>query len=223
MFTRNQLLLVVVTLALLIGLFSNPDRQHERKTPWNIQRLPDGRIHVFGLTPGKTSIQEANQILGHFADTRLYNTEPARLLATHEKLILGEEPARLDLQYQLDELDVAELQQASTVFSPCRYIKPAIEQEITLLNMPIEKIIYTPVNNYSVGQIESHLGDPDELRVVNETQQIMLYQKYNLTVHINSDKADVFVYAAAMPVSDAPKSETRSDQETTEPAATIRN
>lgn len=194
MHTRNKFLLLVISAGLLIGILSSPNHQHQNKTPWNIQHLPDGHVYVFGITPGKTTIQEANQILGHFAETRLYNTEPSRLLATHENMLLGDELARLDLQYRIDDVELAAMQQSSVVFSPCKYIKPGIEQDIALLDTPIEKIIYTPVNDYSTDSVEQRFGEADEIRQVNEKQQILLYKKYNLTVQVNSDKPDVFVY-----------------------------
>lgn len=218
MHTRNKFLLLVLGFGLLIGLLSSPDHQHETKTPWNIQRLPEGHVHVFGITPGKTTIQEANQILGHFAETRLYNTEPPRLLATHENMLLGDEMARMDLQYQIDELELASLQQSSVEFSPCKYIKPGMEQEIALLDTPIARIIYTPVNDYSNGSIEQRFGEADEIRQVNEKQQVMLYRKYNLSVYINSDKPDVFVYDAAV-VTPAVSAQNTELKETALPAA----
>lgn len=194
MFTRNKFLFVLICTGLLIGLLSSPNHQHENKTPWNIQRLPDGHVHVFGITPGKTTIQEANQILGHFAEPRLYNTEPAKLLATHSNILLGDGPARIDLQYAIDDVELASLQQRSTVFSPCIYIKPNTEQDIALLNTPIAKIIYTPAANYTTSLIERHFGEADETRQINVKQQVLLYKKFNLTVHLNSDKPDVLVF-----------------------------
>ncbi|MDQ1362764.1 MAG: hypothetical protein QG652_624 [Pseudomonadota bacterium] len=192
--TLNKLLLLIIALGLLIGIFSRPEHQHDNKTPWNIQRLPDGHIHVFGITPGKTTVQEANQILGHFAATRLHNTEPAQLIATHENMMLGEEMAQLDLQYQIDETELAYMQQSSTVFSPCQPVQLTTEDEIALLNTPIAKIIYTPVTDYSTNKVEHHFDEADEIRQINETQQIMFYREIGLTVYINSDKPDVFVY-----------------------------
>ncbi|MBI3188634.1 MAG: hypothetical protein HYZ31_12315, partial [Gammaproteobacteria bacterium] len=148
---HNKFLILIIGMALLIGLMSSPDNPYQTKTPWNIQPLIDGRVYVFGITPGKTTIQEANQILGHFAESRLYNTEPPQLLATHESLILGDdESARIDLQYTIDEVELAAMQQTSMVFSPCQFVKPTVEQEIELLNKPVAKLIYTPVTDYSV-------------------------------------------------------------------------
>ena len=194
MATHNKFLILIITLGLAIGLFNKPDSQRENKTAWNIQQLADGRIHVLGITPGKTTIQEADQILGHFAEPRLYNTEPARLLATHEHIMSGKDTARIELEYQLDELDLAALQQSVTVFSPCQYDKPTTEQEIALLSTPIAKIIYTPTTQYTTRSIKRYLGDADSIEQKNPEQQIMHYRKLNLTVYINRDKPDVLVY-----------------------------
>ena len=192
---HNKFLIFIIGMALLIGLMSSPDNPYQTKTPWNIQPLIDGRVYVFGITPGKTTIQEANQILGHFAETRLYNTEPPQLLATHERLILGDDKsARIDLLYFIDDVELAAMQQTSPVFSPCQYIKPTLEQEIELLNTPVSKLIYTPVTDYSAKAVKRQLGDADTIEELNEKQQIMRYKKFNLTVYINSDKPDVFVY-----------------------------
>lgn len=196
---HNKILLLIIGLALLIALFSKPEHQAENKTPWNIQQLPDGRIYVFGITPGKTTIQEANQILGHFAEMRLYNTEPPQLLATHESMLLGDDLARIDLQYAIDDVELADMQQSSTVFSPCQYIKPAMEQEIALLNSPIARIIFTPVANYTVNSVNRQLGDADEIIPVNDKQEILRYKKLNLTIYINSHKPDVFIYDDVTP------------------------
>lgn len=193
---HNKFLILIIGVALLIGLMSKPDNKYENKTPWNIQPLVDGRVFVFGITPGKTTIQEANQILGHFAETRLYNTEPAQLLATHENLVLGDDKsARIDLQYAIDDIELAAMQQDAVIFSPCQFVKPTMEQEIELLNSPIAKLIYTPDTDYSVKSVIRQLDEPDVLEELNEKQQIMHYKKFNLTVYINSGKPDVFVYA----------------------------
>ena len=189
----------MIGLGLLIALFSKPEHQAENKTPWNIQQLADGRIYVFGITPGKTTIQDSNQILGHFAEMRPYNTEPPQLLATHENMLLGDTLARVDLQYAIDDVELAGMQQSSPVFSPCQYIKPSMEQEIALLNTPITKIIYTPEINYTVKSATRQLGDADEIIHVSDQQEILRYKKFNLTIYINSDKPDVFIYEDVMP------------------------
>ena len=199
MATHNKLLILLITLGLMIGLFSKPDYQHENKTPWNIQTLASGGVHVFGITPGKTTIQEANQILGQFTEPRLYNNAPVRLLATHEKIFIGEDVARIELEYQLDELDLAEIQQGVTQFHVCQYSKLTTEQEIHLLNIPIARIIYTPKKQYSRSAIEGELGKADSIDETKPGQQILRYAKYQLTVTINKDKPDVLIYGNVMP------------------------
>lgn len=195
MFGHRKLLLLIICIGLLIALFGKQNHQHDSKTPWNIQQLPDGYIHVLGITPGKTTMQETNLILGDFAETRLYNTDPAHLLATHENISLGAGSARIDLQYQIDDVELASLQQKSRIFSPCQYVTLDIEDEIALLNSPIEKIIYTPVHDYSLGTVEDHLGKADEIQQAGTNQQVLLYHALNLTIYLNSDRPDVFVYA----------------------------
>ena len=199
MATHNKLLILLITLGLMIGLFSKPDYQHENKTPWNIQTLASGGVHVFGITPGKTTIQEANQLLGQFTEPRLYNNAPVRLLATHEKIIISEDVARIELEYQLDELDLAEIQQGVTEFHVCQYSKLTTEQEIHLLNKPIARIIYTPQKQYTRSAIERELGDADSVDETKPDQQIMRYAKYQLTVTINKNKPDVLIYESVMP------------------------
>lgn len=204
---HNKFLLLVIGAAILIGLMSNPDNPYQDKTPWNIQPLIDGRVYVFGITPGKTTIQEANQILGHFAETRLYNTEPPQLLATHQDLVLGDEKsARIDLQYAIDDVELAAMQQSSVVYSPCQFVRPTMEQEIELLNATIAKLIYTPASDHTTKSVKRQLGEADAIEEVNEKQQIMRYKKFNLTVYINSDKPDVFVYddVAQSPATEQP-------------------
>ena len=199
MATHKKLLLLLFSLGLMIGLFSKPDYQHENKTPWNIQTLASGGVYVFGITPGETTIQEANQILGQFTEPRLYNNAPVRLLATHEKIIIGEDVARIELEYQLDELDLAEIQQGVTEFHVCQYSKLTTEQEIHLLNKPIARIIYTPQKQYTRSAIERELGDADSVDETKPDQQIMRYAKYQLTVTINKNKPDVLIYESVMP------------------------
>ena len=194
MATQHKFLLLIISIGLVVGLFSKSAYHYENKTPWNIQPFGNGQIHVFGITPGTTTIQDANLILGHFAEIRLYNTEPPRLIAVHDNIQLGAETATIELEYQLDALDLAELQQTVNDFSPCRYAVPTVEQQIALLNTPIQKIIYTAKRQYNSSDIERQLGKADEIQQVNATQQIILYRKYNLSIYINNDKPDVLVY-----------------------------
>lgn len=194
MLNRTQILLLLVTGFLLYGLFSKAAHQHDSKTPWNIQLLQNGQVYVFGLTPGKTSIQEANQILGHFASSHLYNTDPPMLLATHHNLKLGGEPVRLDLQYRMDELDLAEMQQQLPYFSQCHPASLSTQQEINSLNSVIYRIIYTSQKQHDIDLVEDKLGKADEIRETNPEQTIMKYHRYHLTVTINKNREDKFVF-----------------------------
>ena len=84
---RTFLLFLMIGTALLILVIGgNPTEDQPAYTPWNISILDNNKIRVFGVTLGKTTIQDANQIFANFPETRLIdNNGKLQLLFCHTK------------------------------------------------------------------------------------------------------------------------------------------
>jgi len=196
---RNLLIILVIALALMVALIGHNRQQKMGKVPWDITVLPDGRVHVLGITLNQTTIQEANQILGNFAEPRLYLQPTPHLLAVHENVWIAGMLARVDLQYHLDDTRLAVIQQAALPGSENSYFELTQEQQIDLLATPIVKLIYTPAKEYSEGGIERRFGEPDKKQKVSEQSEIWTYSKLGLTVTLNANGPDTFIYTALAP------------------------
>ena len=78
---------MIGTALMIMVIGDNQDEKHPEYMPWNIDIIQNNNIRVFGVTLGKTRIQDANQILASFADTRLLkNGSELELIAVYDEL-----------------------------------------------------------------------------------------------------------------------------------------
>jgi len=176
--------------------------------PWEVNRLDNGSLRVFGITLGKTTIQEANQIYASFAKTRLQDitsandTHSHQLIAIYDELSTGGLLGKIQLGYQLDPEVLAEIVKTANVSSEDQVDQKntklyAIDNktEIELLNTPVSSITYIPAIDFGEDVIRQRFGQAAEELIINEDKQLWFYPELGLQVYIYTNELDRFVYS----------------------------
>lgn len=202
--------------------------QHEPTTqldslPWEVDRLENGSLRVFGLTLGKTSIQDANQIFASFADTRLQVTtdtheyQEYQLLAIYDDLIISGLVAQIKLTYLLEPSD---LQQIYRSVKPTQTKKAELKTlkeeaglysvsndiEMKYLSKPVSSITYIPSIDYGLETIRQNFGPATEEKQVNDDLQLWRYPEMGLEIYISQSSLDQFIYTPLKPQGKAEQS-----------------
>jgi len=169
-------------------------------TPWDIQIQDNGASRVFGLTLGKSNIQEANQIFASFADTRLLIDESNQpvLVAHYNELVMDGIVADLELYYQLEPAVLEQLHKDLVAIENSQrqqtYKLPA-DTEMDYLSTPIARIVYKPAIQYGEELITQRFGAPQQTVKVDDQQRHWLYPDSGLTISLfDGQQAEEFEY-----------------------------
>lgn len=193
---RPFLIFLMVATALMIAVIGNRSRPTlPGYLPWEVKVLDNGSTRIFGITLGKTRIQDANQILASFPDNQLI-TQPADeagLYAVYDQLNLGGFLARLELQYDLDDEQLARLLPANDD-SAGGYRGMSEREKMELLNATVKRIRYIPQVNYTADLLLQHFGQPNQQQTVGPQQQRWRYRVLGLDILVNADGPEVFTY-----------------------------
>ena len=184
--------------------------------PWEVDRLENGSLRVFGLTLGKTSIQDANQIFASFAKTRLQvstdsnHYQSYQLVAIYDDLIIGGLIAQIKLNYLIDSSKLQDIYRSVKASQAENIATEALEEgielysiskevEIKQLNKPVSSISYIPSIDYDLDSIRQYFGPASEEKQVDEDLQLWNYPEMGLKIYISKSKPDQFVYSPLTP------------------------
>lgn len=204
---RTFLILLMIGTAMMIAVIGEKESTVDLDyVPWEVDRLENGSIRVFGLTLGKTTIQDANQIFASFADTRLSSTQledgtqTLQLIAIYENLTIGGLVAEIQLTYQLDAQNLQEIYNnlmptdETSKNQPIVFYKIKKETEIKHLSTAISSITYIPSIDYDHETIRQRFGLAAEELKFSDTEERWRYPDLGLKIYIHKDKPDLFVY-----------------------------
>jgi len=181
-------------LILVIG--GNPTQDHPAYTPWNINVLDNNKIRVFGVTLGKTTIQDANQIYARFPETRLIdNNGKLQLLAIYRQLQFGGLVADIELNYDLDNTTLQKLKDSAFLDPKTEHLNLPENVEISLLNTVIANLIYKPSIDYEIDIILQRFGTPESEQKMSGNLTLWTYPKSGLEIIINDAGPDTFIYS----------------------------
>lgn len=177
--------------------------------PWEIDILQSGTSRAFGITLGKTTIQEANQIFANFAETRLLSQKSDtgvlkhRLIARYNELTIGGLIAELQLDYKVAQNTLAEIYQslneASTTANTLasnQYHAIDKETEMNFLNTVVERITYIPSVDFGEEVIRQRFGQAAKETVIDENTQRWSYPQLGLDIILQRNKPDEFIYSS---------------------------
>ncbi|MCW9013209.1 MAG: hypothetical protein OQL06_05455 [Gammaproteobacteria bacterium] len=195
---RTFLIFLMIGTALMILVIGG--EQSTKKSdymPWNVSVARNGSISAFGITLNKTPIQDANQILASFPETRLISsaTQPAQLIAFYSDVNMAGLMAEFELEYKLSKEKLAELQQTAEAVPGQDYFHLSNSVEMELLNTAVSRLTYKPLIDYDMDIILQRFGQPDSEYKISETTQALEYANLGLSIYINSAGQDMFVYS----------------------------
>jgi len=206
---RTFLIILMIGTAMMIAVIG----QHEPTThldtmPWEVDRQENGSLRVFGITLGKTSIQEANQIFASFGKTQLQVTtdndeyQTYQLIANYDGLIIGGLITQIQLTYQIEQNELQDIYRSvkntkasQDVNQGIQYYSVSNKTEISYLSTPISTITYIPSIDYDLETISQNFGLASEKRQLSDEEQVLDYPEMGLKIYIHDNKPDRFVYA----------------------------
>jgi hypothetical protein len=198
---RTFLIFLMVGTAMMIAVLGQykPHTQLDY-TPWDIHIQDNGASRVFGLTLGKSNIQEANQIFASFAETRLVidQDDMAMLVAHYNELVMDGIVADLYLYYQLEQATLQQLRSdlvTSDVSGQSQktYTLPA-DVEMDYLSTPISRIVYKPAIQYGEELITQRFGTPQQIVKINDLQRHWHYPESGLVIRLFDHQPEEFEY-----------------------------
>jgi len=204
---RKFLLFLMIGTAMMIAVIGKHEPEVKLDyVPWDVRVLESDTSHVFGITLGKTTIQEANKLFASFAVTQLMitkdeaNQQKLELLATYKELIMDGVIARLQLTYQLEPKTLNHIYEKVSGTAenkePLAIYKLSPDIEMQYLNTPVSSIRYIPSIDYGESTIRQLFGQPSEELIVNENQRLWLYPESGLQIKLNTNQADEFIYTS---------------------------
>ena len=211
---RTFLILLMVGTAMLITVIGQHEPANRLDTmPWEVTKLDNGSIRVFGVTLEKTSIQDANQIFADFAQTQLQVAHftlddgsqgtSLKLTASYNELSFGGLNAYIQLSYQADSNELLEIYNTITAdqktnqptsISGTQTFSISDKISIQYLNRPVSEIIYIPSVDYDLDAIQENFGVAAQKEQLSETVLVWHYPDMGLTIYIDKNAPDRFVY-----------------------------
>lgn len=195
---RNFLLFLMIGTALMILVIGGePIQDHPDYTPWNISILENNKTKVFGITLGKTAVQDANQIFASFPETQLILRDDGehQLFALYKELKLGGLIADIQVAYKLDKDMLENLAQSANINPETGQTRLPEELEISLLSSTIDSLIYKPSVDYETEIILQRFGPPDSEETISDTITHWLYPDTGLKIILNTKGLDTFMYS----------------------------
>jgi hypothetical protein len=194
---RNFLIFLMIGTTLMILVMGGHQTQrHPSYTPWNIDILENNKIRVFGVTLGKTTIQDANQIFASFPETRLVEKdEKLKLLAIYHELQFGGLVADIELSYNLDNDELKKLKDVATTDAQSGHLRLPEDIEMTLLSTNISKLVYKPSVDYEIDTILQRFGTPKSEQTISGNVTRWIYSESGLDILINQNDLDIFTYS----------------------------
>jgi len=197
--------IVVALLAvplLFIDRDAKPPAQLAEGLPWQIELAPDGLTHVFGLTPGITTLAESRQRLGTDVQVAMIiaKGETGSVEAYYEnitagvvtgKMILTLETAQEQREAMLKRAIKAEFMESAT-----RRIELA-DADLQDLGMArIMAITFIPSANLSEEIVVKRFGAPRERVRSGESVEHFLYPDKGLDLRLDAKGKEVLQYVA---------------------------
>jgi hypothetical protein len=170
------------------------------KVPWRVTVNPDGSSEVFGLTLGRSTLQDAQRLLDDEADITLFAAPDGALSleAYFEQVLLS--GLRADMVMTLD-MPVDRLQtmydqglRVSKLGSGARKVSLSSEDSAQAQQAPIRFLTYLPMADLDPEIVEKRFGAPAERIPVDGGVSHWLYPELGLDIAMAPERKEVFQY-----------------------------
>ena len=186
---------MIGTTLLILVMGGHQSQQNSAYTPWNINVLDNNKISIFGISLGKTTIQDANQIFASFPETRLLEeNNRQQLRAIYRELQFDGLIADIELIYNLDDSTLQQLKTSAIPEPESSYYRLPENIEISLLNSTATSLIYKPAIDYEMDIILQRFGAPHSEQTLSDNILRWSYPESGLTIIIDDSGPDKFIY-----------------------------
>lgn len=195
---------LLITLVLAIYPFIGKDEESVKVTglPWQIDKLPNGSIRVFGVIPGQTTLGEAVSHLGADMELAIMDSshEAASLEMYYGQYRAGLLSARLVFAADMDA-DTINSMRANAVDKQVletgtrKHVLSA-EDHARAYTAVIQTIACVPAVNLDHDIIIKRFGEPAEVIHTDNQLTHYLYPSKGLDVILNEDGKEVLQYVA---------------------------
>ncbi len=205
---RTFLIILMIATAMMIAVIGRHEPTAQLDTmPWEVDRLENGSLRVFGITLGKTSIQDANQLFANFGKTLFTVTSSAnnktnyQLITQYDELIIGGMIAKIILTYDINQTDLETIYHSlkSENATPKRinhvdFYSVNEKTKMRYLSAAISGVTYIPSIDYDLQSIRQNFGQPAKEKTLNKELQEWSYPEMGLLIHVHSTLPDRFIY-----------------------------
>lgn len=198
--------IVVVLLAVPLLFMSDDAGNHPAESasgaPWQIENLADGTTRVFGLIPGRSSLNDARQLFGPDAQIALILAagETGSVEAYYDKVSVGIVTGKMILTL---ETTLAQREQMLKRARKAEYMESATRRvelgDADLLEVgraPIAAIGFIPSANLDPQVVLQRFGTPTERIRSSEQTEHFLYPDKGLDLRLDAKGKELLQYVA---------------------------
>lgn len=169
--------------------------------PWQIETTADGSIRVFGLTLGKSTLQEANELYHHGAEVSLFVSPEGqyKVEAYFDKVVLGGFSAQIILVIALSQDQLADMFQrgirVSSLGGGRKKATLAPQDLQTVYNSSVTTLTYLTRARLDDELLIKRFGEPAKRIEEPETHTVhWLYPKKGLDIALSEKGRAVLQY-----------------------------
>lgn len=170
--------------------------------PWQIARTPEGDTRVFGLTPGRSSIDDALAVFGNDVDIALVAPprRPARVEAYFAAMRAGFVTGRLVLTIDIPEDRIVAMRERAvrSTFMESGARKHVLHPDdlLAVRGAPLGVITFIPSVDLEEAVIIARFGQPAMRIDGSDGVEHFLYPPLGLDIALNSRGKEIFQYVA---------------------------
>ncbi len=196
---------IITVLLLLAAALLLPGGKAPESTPllpWQIDIDAQGNSHVFGLTLGQSTLDDARTIFGEEGKVQLFVSPTAdySIEAYFSRISLSGLKADIILTLEIGQEEAAGMyergvrqEQAS---AGTKKISLSAEDQAIVTRKPIRLLSYVPAANLDEQLIISRFGEPTSRLPDAENALHLLYPEKGLDISLNPEGKELFQYCA---------------------------
>lgn len=196
--------IVVLVLAASMGISYFSDSKTQIRVtdlPWMIELSDQQNPHVFGITLGESTLQDAASHW-HAVPTIAYfkgGDESGSMEAFFSKVHLGPVQARIILELGASPEELKPFEQAAISPKPMpsgsyRYTLPEAQFKAAH-QLTIQKLTFIPSASFDKAMIEQRFGKPAQLKKLSEDRSLWLYPEKRLGLILDEHGKEMLQYA----------------------------
>lgn len=170
--------------------------------PWQIELLPDGATSVFGLVPGRSTLDDACKRFGNDLQVALIVApgESGAVEVFYESIavgaITGKMVLTLDTTPEQREQMLKRARKAEFMESTTRRVELGTEDQFRMSTTAIAAIVYIPAASLDESIVLARFGAPAERIRSSETREHFLYPAKGLDLQLDTKGKEILQYVA---------------------------